>query len=131
MLTSPKKNTRSPIRYVSKLALKHDICYSTAAIRNSSTHISRNRRHSEGKRNTRITCNVARSGSKLGGGALWCAGSWGRIDPRRKRRSGLLRRRNNFPPGRVTLKRTASTLICCTTINLRSDLSKVTDDKPI
>lgn len=91
------------IRCISKLVLKHSICYSIAAIRNSSTHISRSRRHSKGKRNTRITCNVAQSGSKLGGGASWCAGSWGRIDPRRKRRSGLLRRRNNFPPDRVTL----------------------------
>lgn len=102
MLVFPKY-TRSFIRCISKLVLKHSICYSIAAIRNSSTHISRSRRHSKGKRNTRITCNVAQSGSKLGGGASWCAGSWGRIDPRRKRRSGLLRRRNNFPPDRVTL----------------------------
>lgn len=115
---------RGPVKYVDKLALKLDadgVCCSIAITRNSSTHTLQSRRRSEDKRSTRITCGIAQSRCKRGGGVSWCAGSWGRIDLRRKRRRSPLRRRNNSFAG--ALKRTASisdsfNLIVRTTINL-------------
>jgi len=97
--------------------LKQDsnVCCSIAVIRNSSTHILQNRRRFDGERSTRITCSTARSKCRPGGEALWCGGSWDRTDLRKKRRSGLLRQRNNFSSGRIIWKGTASILICIST----------------
>jgi len=70
--------------------------YSTAIIRNSSIRTSRSRRRSDGGRNTRTACSAGPSGCRPGGGESWCAGSWDRIGPRRRGRSGLLKARDSF-----------------------------------